>query len=294
MNADQIESFMMQYLQATNCHVIEKGLGYVTVKLSPQADKELTQRSYYWGFVERVGIEPETLTYCFVFDPMNNSLEAPIVAGPGAWAAATRIQRHEVSFGSRRLEQVFQAVRNKGRWLNLFENPPTNAARGQPPIGYSTWLGINYKLELICDMKRSELHSLGISLNTGEIVEHFHLTLMQKKLSPRLPLNVHLLPKQMTLEKSAALTQQYMENKIKRYDHSWAVEARERLKVEQSRMDDYYVELLASLEEDKKTEVEEQYQKRQLEINWQYHPRIEAAAVNCGLFHLKMPEPPSK
>jgi hypothetical protein len=131
-----------------------------------------------------------------------------------------------------------------------------------------------------------------MSLNTCEIVEDFHLTLKQKKLSPRLPLNVHLLPKQMTLEKSAALTQQYMEKIIKRYDHSWAVEARERLKVEQSRMDDYYVDLLASLEEDKKTEVEEQYQNRQQEINWQYQPRIEAAAINCGLFHLKMPEAP--
>jgi hypothetical protein len=57
-------------------------------------------------------------------------------------------------------------------------------------------------------------------------------------------------------------------------------------------MDDYYVDLLASLEEDKKTEVEEQYQNRQQEINWQYQPRIEAAAINCGLFHLKMPEVP--
>jgi hypothetical protein len=287
MNAEQIEAFMMQYLQATHCHIIEKGLGYATVKLSPQADKELTQRSYYWGFVERTGVEPQTLTYCFVFDPVNNDLvETPIVAGRGAWDAATRVQQHEVSFGSRRLEQIFQAVRNKGRWIHLFEDPPAGRQKTSPSLGYSTWLGLNYKIELACDMKRSELHSLGISLNTGEIIENFHSTLLRKKLSPRLPLNVHLLPKQMTLQKSAGLAEKHLEAIIERYDHSWAVEARERLKVEQTRMDDYYVELLASLDAEHKPEVEEQYKNRQQEIDWQYHPRIEASVINCGLFHL--------
>jgi hypothetical protein len=289
MNTQQIEAFVMQYLQATNCHIIEKGVGYVTVKLSPQADKELTQRAYYWGFVERVGIEPETLTYCFIFDPMNNGLETPppVIMGPGAWTAATRVPRHEVSFGSRRLEQIFQAVSDKGRWVRLYEEPPSDGQKGLPPLSYNTWLGLNYKIELACDMKRSELHSLGISLNTGEIVEDFHSALLQKKLSPFLPLNVHFLPKLMSLEKSAALAESHLEAMIKSYDHTWAVQAKDRLKVEQSRMDDYYTELLSSLEPDQKLEVQEQYSNRQQEINWQYSPRIEAVAVNCGLFHLR-------
>jgi hypothetical protein len=288
MNAAQVEAFVMQYLEATHCRIIEKGAAYVTVKLSPQADKDLTQRSYYWGFVERTGVEPETLTYCFVFDPLNNGIPAPVAApGREAWSAATRVQQHETTFGSRRLEQIFQTVRNKGRWIRLFEEPASTRQKGVPPQGYSTWLGLNYKVELLCDMKRSEMHSLGISLTTGEIVEGFHETLQSKKLSPRLPLNVHLLPKQMTLDRAAALTEHRLEAKIKRYDHCWAVEARERLKVEQIRMDDYYLGLLATIEEDKKVEVEAQYHKRQQEIEWQYSPRIEATAVNCGLFHLR-------
>jgi hypothetical protein len=90
----------------------------------------------------------------------------------------------------------------------------------------------------------------------------------------------------MTLQKSAALAEKHLEAIIKRYDHSWAVEARERLLVEQNRMDDYYVELIASLDTEHKPEVEEQYKKRQQEIEWQYHPRIEANVINCGLFHL--------
>jgi hypothetical protein len=288
MDAAQVEAFVMQYLEATHCRIIEKGTAYVTVKLSPQADKELTQRSYYWGFVERTGVEPETLTYCLVFDMLNNGIPAPVAAaGREAWSAATRVQQHETTFGSRRLEQIFQTVRNKGRWIHLFEEPASKRLKGVPPQGYSTWLGLNYKVELLCDMKRSEMHSFGISLTTGEIVEGFHETLQSKKLSPRLPLNVHLLPKQMTLERAAALTEHRLEAKIKRYDHRWAVEARERLKVEQNRMDDYYLGLLTAIEEDKKSEVEAQYLKRQQEIDWQYSPRIEASAINCGLFHLR-------
>lgn len=288
MNAAQIESFVMQYIQSTNSQIIEKGLAYATVKLSPQADKDLTQRSYYWGFVERTGAEPETLTYCFVFDPLSNGLKPQeIVQGRGAWSAATRTQQHDVTFGSRRLEQIFQTVRSRGRWINLFEEP-LSQKKGMPSTGYSTWLGINYKLELVCDMKRSEIHSFGISLGTGEIIENFQQSLLSKKLTPRLPLNVHLLSKRMTLERAATLAEHHLESKIKRYDHSWAVEARERLQVEQTRMDDYYVELLKSIvEEDHKAEVEEQYRNRQAEINWQYQPRIDALAMNCGLFHLR-------
>ena len=61
----------MAYLEATECTVIEKSPEHVTVKLSPQADKMLTNRPYYWGFVERTGAPAETLSFNFVFDPEN-------------------------------------------------------------------------------------------------------------------------------------------------------------------------------------------------------------------------------
>nr|WP_313780205.1 YqhG family protein [Paenibacillus larvae] len=67
MKTEQIEQFVMRYLESYNCQIIEKTREYVTVKLSPEADRELTGRPYYWSFVERTGVEPETMTYTWIF-----------------------------------------------------------------------------------------------------------------------------------------------------------------------------------------------------------------------------------
>ncbi|UUZ79898.1 YqhG family protein [Paenibacillus sp. P26] len=69
MNAEQIRSFVMRYLEAEQCDILEKHPAYVTVKLSPSADRDLTNRPYYWNFVERTGAAPETMTCTFIFDP---------------------------------------------------------------------------------------------------------------------------------------------------------------------------------------------------------------------------------
>lgn len=37
-------------------------------KVVSLADRELTNRPYYWSFVDRIGGEPETMTYLFVTD----------------------------------------------------------------------------------------------------------------------------------------------------------------------------------------------------------------------------------
>lgn len=69
LDARQVREQVLEYLEATECSILESSPHHVTVKLSPQADKMLTDRPYYWGFVERTGAPPETLSFTFVFDP---------------------------------------------------------------------------------------------------------------------------------------------------------------------------------------------------------------------------------
>lgn len=69
MNAKQIHRFVERYLEATGCTILEKSPAHFKVKLSPAADRELTNRPYYWSFVDRTGIEPETMTLLLVTDP---------------------------------------------------------------------------------------------------------------------------------------------------------------------------------------------------------------------------------
>jgi hypothetical protein len=336
VNALQIQRFVMRYLDAECCEIIEKHPAYVTVKLSPSADKDLTNRPYYWSFVERTGAVPETVTYTFVFDPekanellaAGNSpshgrgtvmpgaaLSGGVQPGParqGNSTAATlqqaqsgqpdtilgryfgfvpttvtaRIPKDNVTYGSRRLEQIFAAVKAKGKYVKLFEEPPQGQRSSSASLAYDTWFHANYKVELACDMKRSEIHSLAIRLATGEIREQFHDLLIQKRLTPRLPANIHIIPDKMSLSHGAGVLERYLENKLKQYDHQWAEEAHDRLMEELARIRVYYEGLIKAVEPDKQPEIEAQYRNRHAEIEWQYQPRVNVSVINCGLFHL--------
>ncbi|HZG55543.1 YqhG family protein [Paenibacillus sp.] len=323
MNAKDVQKFVMRYLEATECHVTEKSPAHVTVRLSPEADKDLTNRPYYWSFVERTGAPPETMTLTFVFDP---EARAAAAAGKPGAAAATpakpqtaaqaaaasvapkptdggdsilgryfgfapapastgRIAYDEVTYGSRRLEQLFGVVRQKGRYVQMFED--VKAPRGAPPAVCHTWLAVNYKIEFCCDMKRDELHSLGISLMTGEIVEEFGETLAGLPLTPRLPSNTLVARPVWSIPRAVAALEQYLERELQSYNHDWAVEAKARLDDELARVDAYYGELLPTLVEPEQREAAEaQYAARKKEIEWQYAPRIEANVVSAGIFHL--------
>lgn len=82
LTAQEVRKHVMDYLEATECSIIEASPLHVTVKLSPRADKMLTDRPYYWGFVERTGVDPETLSFTFVFDPEKYDSQAAVEIPP--------------------------------------------------------------------------------------------------------------------------------------------------------------------------------------------------------------------
>ncbi|SFL27983.1 protein YqhG of unknown function [Paenibacillus sp. 1_12] len=373
MKPEQIERFVMRFLHAEKCDIIEKHPAYVTAKLSPSADKELTFRPYYWSFVERTGIVPETMTCTFIFDPeAHKEITQPAQAGgnmppqaapgyvtsggvsvPAASAAArlnpsspgpngsavqpgsvspttssgrssayapfgaaatstasqapptqpdsilgryfgfvptqitARIPKDEVTFGSRRLQQLFEVVRNKGKFVHLYEQYIPDQPKLRNTSAYENWLQVNFKVDLACDMKRSEIHSLGIHLGTGEIRGQFQELLLTKQLTPRLPAQVFLNPDTITLARAVLYLEQHLEQLLRGYDHRWAEEAGIRLQEEIDRINGYYKPLIENTELEHKSDIEQQYTNRRQEIEWQYRPRIMISVINCGLFHLQ-------
>ncbi len=281
MNREQIHRYVMRYLEATRCRIIEKAQDHVTAKLSPEADKALTDRTYYWSFVERTGVEPETMSFTFVFDPADRDFG--FMPGP---AGGRRILQEDTSFGSRRLNRIFSAVKAKGRFVHLFETPQRQTSPGQPGLGYTPWLGVNFKVELMCDMKRDEIHSLGICLTTGEIADSFHSRLLRKTLVPKLPANVHV-RESIALETAAAHLESHLCKRIGSYDHSWAEQAGQRMEHELERVEAFYRESIEATDEENRPAAEAQYENRRREIEWQYRPRIQISVINCGIFHLE-------
>lgn len=318
MTREQIRDYVLTYLEATECQFLEKSPHHVTVKLSPRADRDLTNRPYYWGFIERTGAEPETMSFSFVFDP--EALQAAEAAkaaqdnpslGPqqqmeaaqedtllGRYFGAVRplpvlgpgrIQREELAFGSPRLKQIFEAARRGGRYVYLFEEPGQRQRMALLPAAYEPWLGVCFKVEFCCDMKREELHFYGVSLLTGAVDESFQTRIAAKPLVPRLPENVHIEPTQLSLDAARTALEQRLAERIAAYDDTWAQEARERLNDELALIDAYYKDLVKDLEPERAQGASEQYESRRDEIRWQYEPRIVVSALGCGIFHLRSP-----
>lgn len=314
MKYSQIKPFVHQYLEATGCTILEKGSEHMKVKLSPEADKDLTNRPYYWSFVERTGAEPETMTYTFVFDeeayeayqkeqknalqnddftqrkqtssPSNQPLsnDHRLQRKIGYVPPVNRIKYDHLHYGSSRLQQIFQTVKQKGKYVLLFEEPDESKSLTSIQ-SYTSWLGANYNVEYTCDMKRSELYSLGISLSTGEIVTNFQQYLNSKKLTPRLPARTHV-KETISLPRAVQELERYLEKKITAQDDQWSYEAQIRMEEEKKRIQDYYEEMLERVESDEKPAVEQEYENRLREMEWQYKPRITASVINCGIFNL--------
>lgn len=313
MNTRQIANFCERYFSATGCRIIEKAPTHLKVKLSPAADRDLTGRPYYWSFIERTGAEPETMSFMFIFDQeaWEKAKEEEKQRQLGAKAAGAapgqsgdsilgryfgmspilpqpgRMLEENIVYGSRRFEQIIASACDKGAYVQLFEDPPALPVGAAVSIPYSTWLGVNYKVDFICDMKREEIVSLGICMSTGEIVSDFQMRLHHKKLSPRIPTHTTLREK-ITLERAVQGLEAYVEERLKRADYNWARDALERMAEELDRIDAYYGGMLraAGIEAVQKAEFERQYARRREEIEWQYRPRIEVCPINCGWYHL--------
>lgn len=276
MSPHEVQAYVLTYLETLDCQIMERSPAHVTVKLSPEADKALTNRPYYWGFVERTGAPAETMSFTFVFDPdaYQQALEAEEakaaqVAPPASPAVGTpeapkdtilgryfgivpslpqlgpgRILKEDVVYGSRRLQQIFNAAREGGAFVNLFEQAAKRQLRATAPAVYEPWLGVCFKVEFACDLKKEELHFNGISLRTGEIVEKFGSKLNRRDLSPRLAENMHVQTAKVSLADAGAALESHLTNRLLELDYSWAEKAKERLDLELAVVDTYYEAVL--------------------------------------------------
>ncbi|MFC5467289.1 YqhG family protein [Cohnella suwonensis] len=290
MNAKQVQKYVMSYLESTGSFILEKSPSYVTVKLSPEADRALTNRTYYWSFVDRTGAEPETMTFRWTFEPP--SMAERTSANPISYIVTEsgRIVQEDAYYGSRRLLQIFEAAHQWGRCVTMFEEPPRGKSDPFGSRPYTAWLGANFKVGYECDMKREEIYGWGISLATGIINEKFMESLKDKKLTPRLPSNVHLLRNGLSLRKAMNQLETTMERKLKGGDFSWAADAEERRQDELGRIRHYYEPMLEAMthpdQQPQKEAVAARFEQRQAEIDWQYRPRVTLSVMNCGIFHL--------
>ncbi|MGD9679045.1 MAG: YqhG family protein [Vulcanibacillus sp.] len=267
-----VKDYLKQYFLENECQIVEEGLGHIEVKLSKEVDKDLTNRPYYWTFVERTGTEPETLTLNFILDSEKTPKDK---------------RGEEINFGSERLKSIFNSTKKRGKVVRLYQQSSSNN-NYNVPHSFTPWLGVNYKIEFISDKKKDKIISLGINLGTGEMKEDFIVYLKSLNLGPVLPPNTPVISTFIRFREAALQLEERIMLEISKENFIWANDAYTKLLEEIEQLEGYYTNIKFNNEdnvEDRNSLVEKE--KKIDEVKWQYSPRINVSTINYGLFYLE-------
>ncbi|MCL1697994.1 YqhG family protein [Lysinibacillus sp. BPa_S21] len=258
MYPQQVHSYLRQFFNENDCPIISEEEHYLTVQLTADIDKRIMNRPFYWQYVEATNSEANPAQVTFITNQT---------------ASTGNLYGEAIHFGSPRMNQLFQATRELGAYVQLFEK--VDNAIGQ--VILTPWLGVNFKVSYCCDQTKEMLYSFGINLLTGIIKEEFQETICASEFDTVPADNAFHV--QFIIKPLRALERLHatIEKIIEQDDHSWATEAKKRWQRDQRVLDYFYEE-----EEDKP----ECYEIEKKALEEQYDTKIKIEIINGGLFYL--------
>jgi hypothetical protein len=294
MNNDELKQFLSRFCEATDCEIHEKTDSHMTVKLSEEADRQLTGRPYYWMFVDRTGEAAQTMTMRWQYGKQPEGAQSDKTSTGASYGS--HLPQLVCDYGGEGWERIVRACRERGRFVRLFEHGDLPLAGGRSRA-LQTWACFQLKIEFVCDLKKEVLLSVGINLQTGKMLGDFHKRMLARDLRPQLPPRIFLSPDLISLDHAWQKAVQTAHEFVSAHDDCWAVRANERMTAELEASEHYFSQLLMdiakhdmqALDEQRVQErlhLEEQRQTRMAEIRRQFAPLVRISLLNGGLFHL--------
>jgi hypothetical protein len=260
MYPQQIHSYLLQFFKENNCQILNANDHYINVQLTIEMDKKIMNRPFYWKYLESTDGVPSPAQLMFITDK-NKLVED--------------IKGEVVHFGSPRLSQLFQATKELGSFVQMYERVVDNL---ETQTILTPWLGVNYKISYYSDQTKEILYSLGINLMTGYVREGFQESLSEVDLEKVVSGNTFILPYIIKPIRALERLDAVIENNIQQDDHTWAEEAKMRWKKDRDVLEFFYegVENKPDCYEIEKEAMDQQYE-----------ARIKIDIINGGLFYLK-------
>jgi hypothetical protein len=259
MYPQEVHRYLQKFFTENNCQIIQNHDYYMTVQLTVDMDKKIMNRPYYWQYLESTNGVPCPAQLTLITD-QNKLVE--------------KIKGEVVHFGSPRLNQIFQTTRRMGSFVHMYEKIDNTEAR----TILTPWLGVNYKISYYCDQTKEMLHSLGINLMTGSIIDHFQESLTGLELETTSSQNTFNLPYIIKPLRALERLEEIIDHLIQQDDHTWAEEAKQRWQKDLEVLEYFYegVNVKPDCYEMEKKALQEQYE-----------PRIKIEIINGGLFYVK-------
>ncbi|WP_157729451.1 YqhG family protein [Tumebacillus algifaecis] len=268
-NQQEIQDFCRRYFQAVGATILVDQVNFLQVELPRDVDKELTDRPYYWMYVEAIGQEVPNSVLSLAFDP------DLVIEG---------VERMEfVTLGSFRLNKIIESTQKRGRVTKAYQ-----LVNAKPLAPY---LMTTFKLSYIADRRRDEIVSYGVHLGTGEVVPEFDARLANLPFRETPPAAAMLQPVQLSLAEGYRRLKASLTEQIERLDHSWAEQAEAHLAQELEQLETYYESLGLLHADESKTAVEQEKKaalyaaERELrvaELRWRCAPRVQIEPFHFG------------
>ena len=259
MYQTDINQYLEQFFCSTNCEILNKSDTELTVKLTPEMDEQLMNRPFYWSYIKKVGGIPNPMTVTYYTNPTEQ-------ASPNS---------DFVHFGSPKLHQIFQVAKQLGAYFKLFQDISMNQSNQQKPL--HPWLMQFLLISYESNQKKQVFQSIGLNLINGAIVEHIDQMIDFSQLTDAMPDYCFTITPIIKPESGLERIEAYIENKIKAEVHTWAEEARVRLKEDVQLLEQFYLDF---------EEKPESYWHEFSAIHSQFEPKITIQIVSGGLVYL--------
>ncbi|GAX90888.1 YqhG family protein [Effusibacillus lacus] len=269
MDKTQIRNYCKRYFAATGTPILREEPDYLQVELPIEIDKELTDRPYYWMWIEATGETPKPTVLNLIFDS-NVQVDG--------------VDRTElVTLGSFRLEKIFASATRRGQFVCQFQTGSTVGIR-------VPFLLTSLKISYIADRRKDEIRSYGINLRSNQVVRDLYEQVCTLPMTSQLPVpyTEQLANKEIlaaSLQTGWQRIQDVVMQEIQEGDHAWAAEAMERLAQEIEQLEAYY-QSLALNEEETPSMLAAERELRFAELKWRCKPRIQIQPLHFGLLYL--------
>lgn len=288
---EERERFFDAYFDSVGAITFSQSPNYREYELPRDVDKEMTDRPFYWMWVEKTGqpITPTRLRIAFTEDAVERENQR---LRDEAFKRAEEENRSEmerrflrpptaeyVTLGSFRLNKLYDSVDTRGRFacVRIGTSP---ASRLVP------WLVVNVLVSFRCDLVEQSYQSYGVCLDNRQVVEGFYDKIKNLTAHPADP-NSLLAGSTASIADGLAMLKTRIESDLRKLPTDWASEAMQRLVHDTERLNTYYDSLIASQKpRDEVMLIEQERVKKMHEAKEKSEPRIELAMKQIALVGL--------
>ncbi|MFD1018727.1 YqhG family protein [Thalassobacillus hwangdonensis] len=257
-NAAEHHQFILDFFDEYQCPIIENNNGKVVVQLTDRMDEAIMNRPFYWHYIKKMGRAGDPWSLTLITNP-----------------DLTEDKGEYIHSGAPRLRQLYQHLFDTCRFTKQYELLHVNNTQ----VALVPWLVINVRVSYSGNRRKSEVHSYGLNLVHGTLLEQMMDSLHGVELATSISDFTYPLSPLIKTPSGYNRIIQYIEDHVQSKDHGWAEETNKKR--------DHEMNLIEAFFQDTEDEERHQLMKKEKEdLLARLTPTITIETINGGLIYL--------